>query len=79
MRSTVATWPQTSGMWTMCPRAVRLHPTAAAVVPLGEAGRGEDIADGVLYLAADASRHVTGSEPVIDGGMTAGRVTRFQG
>lgn len=52
---------------------------AAAVVPLGEAGTAEDIANGVLYLASPASRHVTGSELVIDGGMTAGRVTRLQG
>ncbi|HVC61459.1 MAG TPA: glucose 1-dehydrogenase [Acetobacteraceae bacterium] len=52
---------------------------AAAVVPIGEAGTAEDIANGVLFLAGDASRHVTGSELVIDGGMTAGRVTRFPG
>jgi len=50
---------------------------AATIVPLGEAGSAEDIANGVLYLASDASRHVTGSELVIDGGMTAGRITRF--
>jgi NAD(P)-dependent dehydrogenase (short-subunit alcohol dehydrogenase family) len=52
---------------------------AANVVPIGEAGTAEDIANGVLYLASDASRHVTGSELVIDGGMTAGRITRLQG
>jgi NAD(P)-dependent dehydrogenase (short-subunit alcohol dehydrogenase family) len=52
---------------------------AANVVPLGEAGTAEDIAEGVLYLASDAARHVTGSELVIDGGMTAGRITRLQG
>jgi NAD(P)-dependent dehydrogenase (short-subunit alcohol dehydrogenase family) len=52
---------------------------AAAAVPLGEAGTAEDIASGVLFLASDASRHVTGSELVIDGGMTAGRITRLQG
>jgi NAD(P)-dependent dehydrogenase (short-subunit alcohol dehydrogenase family) len=46
-------------------------------VPIGEAGQPEDIANGVLYLASDAARHVTGSELVIDGGMTAGRVRRF--
>jgi len=52
---------------------------AAAQVPLGEAGSAEDVANGVLFLASDASRHITGSELVIDGGMTAGRITRLQG
>ncbi|WP_135466632.1 SDR family NAD(P)-dependent oxidoreductase [Crenalkalicoccus roseus] len=47
---------------------------AAAGVPLGVPGQAQDIADGVLFLASDASRHMTGAELVIDGGMTAGRV-----
>jgi len=47
---------------------------AAESVPLGEPGQASDVADGVLFLASDASRHVTGSELVIDGGMTAGRL-----
>jgi NAD(P)-dependent dehydrogenase (short-subunit alcohol dehydrogenase family) len=70
-------------IWTKLPPGANApldpHAIAAATVPMGEAGRPEDIADGILYLASDASRHVTGSELVIDGGMTAGRVTRFQG
>ena len=52
---------------------------AAAQVPLGAAGSAGDVANGVLFLASDASRHVTGSELVIDGGMTAGRIARLQG
>lgn len=70
-------------IWTKLPPGANapLDPQAiaAAIVPMGEAGRPDDIADGVLYLASDASRHVTGSELVIDGGMTAGRITRFGG
>jgi 3(or 17)beta-hydroxysteroid dehydrogenase len=40
-------------------------------VPLGCYGQPEDVAYGVLYLASDEARWVTGSELVIDGGWTA--------
>jgi NAD(P)-dependent dehydrogenase (short-subunit alcohol dehydrogenase family) len=40
--------------------------------PVGRAGRPEDIANGVLYLASDLSSYVTAAELVIDGGLTAG-------
>ena len=39
--------------------------------PIGRMGRIEDVANGILYLASDESSFVTGSELVIDGGMTA--------
>ena len=39
--------------------------------PLGRFGKPLDIAFGCLYLASDESAWVTGSELVIDGGMTA--------
>ena len=39
--------------------------------PLGRFGQPEDIAYGVLFLAADESSIMTGSELVIDGGQTA--------
>ena len=48
-------------------------------MPIGVASEPSEIANGILFLASDASRHVTGSELVIDGGMTAGRITRLEG
>jgi NAD(P)-dependent dehydrogenase (short-subunit alcohol dehydrogenase family) len=45
-------------------RLDRLH-------PLGHVGQPEDIAYGILYLASDEAKFVTGSELVIDGGYTA--------
>jgi NAD(P)-dependent dehydrogenase (short-subunit alcohol dehydrogenase family) len=40
-------------------------------IPIGDFGRPEDIAYGILYLISDESRFVTGTELVIDGGMNA--------
>lgn len=39
--------------------------------PIGKVGDPEDIAYGIVYLASDESKFVTGSELVIDGGYTA--------
>lgn len=39
--------------------------------PIGHVGEPEDIAYGVLYLASDESKFITGTELVIDGGYTA--------
>jgi len=47
-----------------------LDAMSALAVPLGVKGWPLDIANGVLWLASDESRYVTGQELVIDGGLT---------
>jgi len=46
-----------------------LDAMTATSVPLGVKGLPKDIANGVLWLASDESRYVTGLELVIDGGL----------
>ncbi|HJW41487.1 MAG TPA: glucose 1-dehydrogenase [Rhizomicrobium sp.] len=50
--------------------APNLDAMSETVVPTGKKGVPEDIAAGVLFLASDESRYMTGSELVIDGGMS---------
>ena len=45
--------------------------TLDAKHPIGYVGDPNDVAYGILYLASDESKFVTGSELVIDGGYTA--------
>jgi NAD(P)-dependent dehydrogenase (short-subunit alcohol dehydrogenase family) len=42
-----------------------------AMHPVGHMGEPNDIAYGVIYLASDESKFMTGAELVIDGGYTA--------
>ncbi|WP_332771843.1 SDR family NAD(P)-dependent oxidoreductase [Phenylobacterium sp.] len=51
-------------------RPVVLDAMSAEGVPLGVKGYPLDIANGVLWLASDESRYVTGAEIVIDGGLS---------
>jgi NAD(P)-dependent dehydrogenase (short-subunit alcohol dehydrogenase family) len=44
---------------------------AGSVHPVGHMGEPDDIAWGVVYLASDEAKFVTGTELVIDGGYTA--------
>lgn len=55
------------------PEEVReqMAPMISETVPLGRMGISEDIAYGALYLVSDESSYMTGSELVIDGGVTA--------
>jgi NAD(P)-dependent dehydrogenase (short-subunit alcohol dehydrogenase family) len=53
-----ADWPHGVERWT-------------STCPLGTLGTGTDVAEAVAFLVGDASRWITGTTLVIDGGMTA--------
>jgi 3-oxoacyl-[acyl-carrier protein] reductase len=50
------------------------HDAMASQSALGRFGSPRDVAEGYLYLASDAARWVTGTNLVIDGGITAGQL-----
>jgi NAD(P)-dependent dehydrogenase (short-subunit alcohol dehydrogenase family) len=63
--------PMVEGYLQTAPDAAAARKAVDALHPLGHIGEPDDIAYGVLYLASDESKFVTGSELVIDGGYTA--------
>ncbi len=63
--------PMVEGYLQTAPDAVAARKALDGLHPLGHIGEPDDIAYGVLYLASDESKFVTGSELVIDGGYTA--------
>ena len=44
-------------------------------VPMGRFGEAKEMAQAALYLASDESSYVTGTEFLVDGGITAAYVT----
>jgi NAD(P)-dependent dehydrogenase (short-subunit alcohol dehydrogenase family) len=40
-------------------------------VPIGHMGDAWDVAHAVLFLASDEARYITGTEIIVDGGLTA--------
>lgn len=51
--------------------AAQLIAKRNAQVPMGQMGDAWDIAHAVLFLASDEARHITGTELVVDGGISA--------
>ncbi len=45
---------------------------AAQASPMGRAGRPDEVADLIVFLASDKSSYINGQELVVDGAMTAG-------
>ena len=46
-----------------------------AAVPMGFMGDAWDVAHAVAYLASDEARYITATEIIVDGGMTAARIS----
>ena len=51
--------------------AIDVEAMAQMGVPSGQLGQPRDIANGVLFLASDDASYITGTELVIDGGLSA--------
>ena len=49
----------------------RIERSVLALTPLGRLGGDEDLMGSVVFLASEASRHVTGQALAVDGGCTA--------
>ena len=63
--------PMVDGFLATAPDPKAAKKATEALHPLGHIGEPNDIAYGVLYLASDEAKFVTGTELVIDGGYTA--------
>lgn len=55
--------------------AATLQAQRAALVPMGRMGSAWDVANAVLFLVSDESGYITATKLVIDGGVTASRLS----
>jgi 3(or 17)beta-hydroxysteroid dehydrogenase len=63
--------PMVDGVVDASKDPAKMRKNLERAAPLGRMGEVDDIAQLVVYLASDESRFMTGSELVVDGGLTA--------
>lgn len=61
-------WTPLQERWDRDPETAK---RAAEAVPLGRVGRGEDMANAICFLLSDRASFITGTELIVDGGITA--------
>ena len=67
----VAPGPTDTGMLTSFTGTAENKAALAKQVPLGRLGLSEEVADGILFIASDEARFITGHVLNVDGGHTA--------
>ena len=67
----VAPGPTDTGMLTRFTRTPENKAALVTTVPLGRLGLSEEVADGIVFIASDEARFITGHVLNVDGGKTA--------
>jgi NAD(P)-dependent dehydrogenase (short-subunit alcohol dehydrogenase family) len=67
----VAPGPTDTGMLTRFTGTAENKATLAKQVPLGRLGLSEEVADGIVFIASDEARFITGHILAVDGGHSA--------
>ncbi len=63
--------PMVKAMYEGAPDPAKTKAKLERQIPLGHMGEPDDIAWGIVYLASEESKFMTGTEFVLDGGITA--------
>ncbi len=67
----VAPGPTDTGMLTRFTGTAEKRAAMGSTVPLGRLGLAEEVADGIVFIALDEARFITGHVLIVDGGKSA--------